>query len=140
MFNEMFLMRSQTLFWIHYKLVIELLEHSHFSRNYLKLQILASCNNFRIEQDSELAKFWPRAKVIYTKYSKHWLYTVANTIDCVCSKMLNHGLNHGLFISLFKLVPCPIHWIVYVLTFLNFIYEFSCSFSTSQNGPLCPDT
>ena len=28
---------------------------------------------------------------------------------CVCSKMLNHGLNHGLFLSLFKLFLCPIH-------------------------------
>ena len=46
---------------------------------------------------------------IYTKYSKHWSYTVAHTIDCVCSKMLNHGLNHGLFLSLFKLIPSPIH-------------------------------
>ena len=46
-------------------------------------------------------------KVIHTKYSKHWAYTVAHTIDCVCIKMLNHGLNHGLFISLFKLhAPC----------------------------------
>ena len=25
-------------------------------------------------------------KVIYTKYSKHWPYTVAYTIDCVCRK------------------------------------------------------
>ena len=30
----------------------------------------------------------------------------------VCSK-INHGLNHGLFISLLKLINCPIHWIVY---------------------------
>ena len=52
------------------------------------------------------------------------LYTVAHTIDCVCSKMLNHGLNHGFFLSLFKLIPCPIHWIVYVLAYLNFIFEF----------------
>ena len=51
--------------------------------------------------------------VIYPKYSKNWPYTVAHTIDCVCSKMLNHGLNHGLFLSLFKLIPCPIHWVVY---------------------------
>ena len=36
------------------------------------------------------------SKVIYPKYSKHWLSTVAHTIDCVCSKILNHGLNHGL--------------------------------------------
>ena len=35
--------------------------------------------------------------------------TVAHTIDCVCSKMLNHGLNHGLFLSLFKRIPCFIH-------------------------------
>ena len=47
-------------------------------------------------------------KVIYPKYTKHRPYTVAHTIDCVCSKMLNHGLNHGLFLSLFKLIPCPI--------------------------------
>ena len=25
-------------------------------------------------------------KVIYTKYSKHWPYTVAHTIDCMCRK------------------------------------------------------
>ena len=36
-------------------------------------------------------------KVIYPKYSKHLPYTAALTIECVCSKMLNHGLN-----SLFK--------------------------------------
>ena len=66
-----------------------------------------------------------RAKVIHTKYSKHWPYTtVAHTIDCVCSKMVNHGLNYGLFLSLFKLIPCPIHWIVYVLANLDFIFEF----------------
>ena len=42
---------------------------------------------------------------------------MAHSIDCVCSKMLNHGLNHGLFLSLFKLIPCPIHWIVCVSLF-----------------------
>ena len=25
-------------------------------------------------------------KVIYTKYSKHWPYTVAHTFECVCRK------------------------------------------------------
>jgi hypothetical protein len=25
-------------------------------------------------------------KVIYTKYSKHWPYTVAHTFECVCIK------------------------------------------------------
>ena len=77
---------------------------------------------------------------IYPKYSKHWPYTVAHTIDCVCSKMLNHGLNHWLFLSPFKLIPCHIHWIIFMLAYLNFIFEFQSSFSTAQNGPLCPDT
>ena len=67
---------------------------------------------------------WVAGQVIYPKYSKHWSYTVASTIDCGCHKMLNHGLNHGFFLSLFKLIPCPIHWIVYVLAYLNFIFEF----------------
>ena len=31
------------------------------------------------------------AKGIYPKYSKHWPYTGAHTIDCVCNKMLYHG-------------------------------------------------
>ena len=49
------------------------------------------------------ALWWfAKLKVIYPKYSKHWLSTVAHTIDCVCSKILNHGLNHGLLFSLFK--------------------------------------
>ena len=60
-------------------------------------------------------KKWPKKinicfKVIYPKYSKYWPYTVASTIDCGCSKMLNHGLNHGFFLSLFKLMAelwCP---------------------------------
>ena len=41
-------------------------------------------------------------KVMYPKYSKHLPYFVAHTIDCVGSKMLSLGLNHGLFLSLFK--------------------------------------
>ena len=53
-------------------------------------------------------------------------------IDLICSthkwlcvqKMLNHGLNHGIFLSLFKLISCPIYWIVCVLAYLNFIFEF----------------
>ena len=61
-------------------------------------------------------------KVIYPKYSKHWPYAVASIIDCGCSKMLNHGLNHGFFLSLFKLIPCLINWIVCVFPYLNFIF------------------
>ena len=51
------------------------------------------------------------SKVIYPKYTKHWPYTVANC-DCVCNKMFNQGLNHGLFLSLFKFISCAIHRIV----------------------------
>ena len=36
-------------------------------------------------------------KVIYPKYSKHLLSTVPHTLDCVCSKILNHGLLFSLF-------------------------------------------
>ena len=45
---------------------------------------------------------WSIVKVIYPKYSKHCLSTVAHTIDCVCSKILNHRLNHGLLFPPFK--------------------------------------
>ena len=44
--------------------------------------------------------FHTNSKVIYSKYSKHWPYTVAQAIDCVCSIMLNHGF----FLSLFKVI------------------------------------
>ena len=47
-------------------------------------------------------------KVTYLKYSKHLPYTVASTIDYGCHEMLIHGLNHGFFLSLFKLIyPAP---------------------------------
>ncbi len=39
------------------KLVIELLKH-------LKLQVLAIYNNLRMGQDSEFAKFWPKALIM----------------------------------------------------------------------------
>ena len=58
--------------------------------------------------DQFLPNFDPTPKVIHTKYSKHRPSTVAHTFECVCSK-INHGLNHGLFISLLKLINYPIH-------------------------------
>ena len=42
------------------------------------------------------------SKVMYPKFSKNWPYLLAYTMDCDCSKILNHGLNHGLFLSLIK--------------------------------------
>ena len=47
------------------------------------------------------------------------LYCGTHNWLCV-QKMLNHGLNHVFFLSLFKLISCKIHWIVCVLAYLNF--------------------
>ena len=66
------------------------------------------------------------------KYSKHWLCTVTHTIDCVCSKMLNHGL----FLSLFKLIPCPIHWIVNVLGAIQVLRHHVFDFFRPTHPPL----
>jgi hypothetical protein len=52
-------------------LVIELLKHSHFLKNYLKLQILASYNNLRIGQDSEFARPFTGPKY----FGLVWLFT-----------------------------------------------------------------
>ena len=50
-------------------------------------------------------------KVIYTKYSKHWLYTVAHTIDCVCSKINNSWFNPWFSFYFSSLCPAPyIEW------------------------------
>ena len=46
--------------------------------------------------------FYTTNKVIHPKYSKHWPYTLAPKIDCGCSKMLNHGLNHVSFSSTYQ--------------------------------------
>ena len=51
------------------------------------------------------------------------LYSGTHNWLCV-QKMLNHGLNHGFFLSLFKLISCPIYWIACALAYLNFIFEF----------------
>ena len=46
------------------------------------LKVLNFCGDF-------FSNIHLSSKVIHLKYSKHWLYTVAYTIDCVCSKMSN---------------------------------------------------
>ena len=65
------------------------------------MEIAFDQNNDGMISEEE-ANFYLSGKDIYPKYSKHQLSTVAHTIDCVCSKILNHGLNHGLLFSLFK--------------------------------------
>ena len=50
-------------------------------------------------------------KVIYTKYSKHWLYTVAHTIECVCSRMNNSWFNPWFLFYFLSLCSAPyIEW------------------------------
>ena len=67
---------------------------ANFSGNDLKTPFIFK--EHRMSPSLFYASFNVASKVIYPKYSKHWPYTVASTIDCVCSKMLSHGLNHGL--------------------------------------------
>ena len=80
---------------------------------------------------------------------------------CV-QKMLSHGLNHGLFISLFKLISCPIlhaqkkvraskQWLDYALilllknlhfctnqcTFSKHIYKNLLRFGSNECNPSC---
>ena len=95
--------------------------------NFLDTCMIVFCY-FCILQFSTLALFLcilPMAKVIYPKYSKDWPYNVAHT-NQLCAEILiwNHGFNHGFFLSLLKLTDFPIHWIVCVLVYLNFIFEF----------------
>ena len=42
------------------------------------------------------------AKAINPKYFKHRPYPLAYTMDWGCSEILNHSLNQGLFLLLFK--------------------------------------
>ena len=52
-------------------------------------------------------------KVIYTKYSKHWLYKVAHTIECVCSKINNSWFNPWFSFYFSSLYPAPyIEWYI----------------------------
>ena len=47
----------------------------------------------------------------------------------------------GYFLHFSSLYPTPyIALYVYVLAYLDFIFEFKSSFSTAQNGPICQDT
>ena len=46
-------------------------------------------------------------KVIYTKYSKHWPYTVAHTIDYVCSEINNSWFNPLFPFYFSSLYPAP---------------------------------
>ena len=66
--------------------------------------ILRNRVSFLLFAEIEFFKASIQAKLyIYPKYSKHWLPSTWHTqlFRYVCSKILNHGLNHGLLFSLF---------------------------------------
>ena len=88
-------------------------------RAWVELFIFASVSKeFHFHYFTNLT--WPTFKVIYTKYFKHCPYTVAHTIECVCSK-INHGLNYGLFISLLKLIYSALYIELYIY---NSLFRF----------------
>ena len=64
-------------------------------------------------KQEEYVFFQVRGKIIYTKYSKHWFYTVAHTIECVCSKINNSWFNpwFSFYISSLCLAPY-IEWYI----------------------------
>ena len=66
----------------------------------------AGCPIFK-KQGARFLRIVGADKVIYTKYSKHWPYTVAHTLDCVCSKIDNSWFNPWFsfyFLSLYNTV------------------------------------
>ena len=57
--------------------------------NHEFLLLLGKSTKLNIIKYCQIKGWWKSVdtfKVIYTKYSKHWPYTVAHTIDCVCRK------------------------------------------------------
>ena len=82
-----------------------------------KSVIIKSAESLEILQKIRQIALWDVAIMdkVRQKAKSYIPSTVALTIDCVCSKMLNHGFNHCLFLSFFKLIPCHINWIVYII-------------------------
>ena len=124
--NDSFLLKAQKFFWwkqiliiifIHMSWQQSIIQICWFSAAWIVFAALKVSKPYKIAPMrfgvKTIPHICPLIKVIYTKYSKHCPYTVAHTIECVCSK-INHGLNHGLFISLLKLILCPMHWIAYM--------------------------
>ena len=60
-------------------------KYNDYFLNYLIQVVIIKFQNVFCYQ---MIVFGDLGKVIYSKYSKHWPYTVAHTIDYVCSKML----------------------------------------------------
>ena len=90
-----------------------------------------------------------KPKVIYPKYSKHWPYLLACTIDWDCSKILNHGFNHGFFILFLKLFDWKyiLNWIensgskfrlLYCFLFYNYL-DVKANLPETSPFFICPN-
>ena len=78
-------------------------------------------------------------KVIYPKYSKHWCYTVAHTIDCVCSKMLNHRFKSWVLSFTFQAYTLP-HTLNCICVSPRLAWPHFCrtQLHSLPNGDFCP--
>ena len=88
---------SMFFFWnLCYLFCIQPCNHKSCNKNYQRNLIsIAIKNHQKLQKKVQCACI--SAKVVYPKYFKHWLSTVAHTIDYVCSKISNHGLSFSLF-------------------------------------------
>ena len=75
------------------------------------------------------------AKFIYPKYSRHWLSTLAHTIDFVCSRILNHGLNLGLLFSLWVKKQSKLIWKFRVKISILILLDISVLLDVQANLP-----
>ena len=90
------------LFWSK---LVHLLSNSYIFHNpldpfYLFYSTVEQLLTWQKFAESSILQY--ETKVIRPKYSKHWSYLLAATVDFGWCKILNHDLNHGLFHSLLK--------------------------------------
>ena len=112
--------KDKILFW-NFQLPFWAAKSSGVCKNLPKVETLKCCTCWRPTlvgwkpsaekvRKSGLATC-AHSKVIYTKYSKHWLYTVTHTIECVCSKINNSWFNPWFSFYFSSLYPAPhIEW------------------------------
>ena len=97
---------------LHYQLSFEIQNRTYFPR---QIHRRIATNSKTIEKILNIVSitflFHEWHKVIETKYSKHWPYTVAHTFDCMCSKINNSWFNPWFSFYFSSLYPAPyIEW------------------------------
>jgi hypothetical protein len=85
----------------------------HKNQQTISCQVLAELNK----------KIWSCLIFIKLYIPSNLIIDFILWIDCECSKMLNHGLIMGYFFHFSSLYPAP-YIELYVLAYLNFIFEF----------------